>query len=70
MIRNQVLKHLSVTREGKRGGSKGDVSGGATAEERWEKVGMSELLMGSEEMIQLNTSSPRGSEIPFETQRG
>ena len=31
MIRTEVLKHLSGEREGKRGGSKGNVRKGATA---------------------------------------
>ena len=41
-------------------------------EERWRRVGMSGSLRGrrSEEMTQSNTSSPRGSEVPFESQRG
>ena len=41
-------------------------------EERWRKVGVSETLRGrrSEEMTQSNTSSPRGSEVSFESQRG
>ena len=41
-------------------------------EERWRRVGVSGLLRGrrSEEMTQLNTSSPRGSEVPLESQSG
>ena len=41
-------------------------------EERCRSVGMSGLLKGrrSEETTQSNTSSPRGSEIPLESQRG
>ena len=41
-------------------------------EERWRRVGVSESLRGrrSEEMIQLNTSSLWGSDIPLESQRG
>ena len=40
--------------------------------ERWRRVGVSGLLKGrrSEEMTQSNTSSLRGSEVPFESQRG
>ena len=34
MIRTQVLKHLQEAREGERGGSKGDVIGGATEKSR------------------------------------
>ena len=42
-----------------------------SGEERWRRVGVSESLRGrrSEEMTQSNTSSPRGSEVPLETQR-
>ena len=41
-------------------------------EERWRRVGVSGSLRGrrSEEMTQSNTSSPRGSEVPLESQRG
>ena len=41
-------------------------------EERWRRVGVSGLLRErrSEEMTQSNTSSPRGSEVPLESQRG
>ena len=41
-------------------------------EEQWRRVGVSGSLRGrrSEEMTQLNTSSPRGSEVPLESQRG
>ena len=41
-------------------------------EERWRRVGISGSLKGrrSEEMTQLNTSSSRGSEVPFESQKG
>ena len=41
-------------------------------EERWRRVGISGSLRGrrSEEMIQSNTSSPQGSELPFESQKG
>ena len=40
-------------------------------EERWRRVGMSGSLRGrrSEEMTQSNASSPRGSEVPLESQR-
>ena len=64
MVKTQVLKHLPGAREE---GAK-EMSG----EERWRWVGVLESLMGtrSEEMIQSNTSSPRGSEIPLESQRG
>ena len=43
-----------------------------SAGERWRNVGMSRSLRGrrSEEMIQSNTSSPRGSEVFFESQSG
>ena len=41
-------------------------------EERGGRVGMLGSLRGrrSEEMIQLNTLSPPGSKVPFESQRG
>ena len=41
-------------------------------EERCRKVGVSESLRRrkSEDMTQSNTSSPRGSEVPLESQRG
>ena len=40
-------------------------------EEQWRRVGVSGSLRGrrSEEMTQSNTSSPRGSEVPLESQR-
>ena len=47
---------------------------GRLAEERWRRVGISRSLKGrgrrSEEMSQLITSSPQGSEVKFESQRG
>ena len=39
MVRTQVLKHLPRARKGKRGGSKGNVRGGATASGAMEKSG-------------------------------
>ena len=41
-------------------------------EERWRRVGVSGSLRGrrSEEMTQSNTSSPRESEVPLESQSG
>ena len=41
-------------------------------EERWRRVGVSGSLRGkrSEEMTQSNTSSPRGSEVPLDSQKG
>ena len=43
-----------------------------SGEERWRRVGVSGSLRGkrSEEMAQSNTSSPRGSEVPLESQKG
>ena len=35
MIRTQVLKHLSGARDGKRGGSKGNVRGGVLKKNRY-----------------------------------
>ena len=42
------------------------------AEEQWRRIGMSGSLRGwrSEEMTQSNISSPQGSELPFESQKG
>ena len=37
MIRNEILKHLPGAIKGQRGGSKGNVSGGATARGAMEK---------------------------------
>ena len=63
MVRTQVLKHLPGARKE---GAK-EMSG----EERWRRVGVSGSLKGrSEDMTQSNTSSPRGSEVPLESQRG
>ena len=52
--------------------SKGDVRGGATARGAMEKGGCVRVIEGrrSEEMTQSNTSSPRGSEVTLESQRG
>ena len=43
-----------------------------SGEERWRRLGVSGSLRGrrSEEMTQWNTSSPRGSEVTFESQMG
>ena len=43
-----------------------------SGEERWRRVGVSGSLRGrrSEDMTQSNTSSPRGSEVTLESQRG
>ena len=40
--------------------------------ERWRRVGVSGSLRGGrpEEMAQSNSSSPRGFEVPLESQRG
>ena len=42
------------------------------SEEQWRRVGVSGSLRGrrSEEMTQSNTSSPQGSQVLFEFQRG
>ena len=64
MIRTQVLKHLPGAGKGKRGGSKGNVGGGSMKKGRYVRV------IEGEEMTQLNTSSPRGLEVPLESQRG
>ena len=41
-------------------------------EEQWRRVGVAGSLSGrrSDEMAQLNPSSPRGSEVSFDSQRG
>ena len=56
----------------KRGGNKEEVRGGATASGAMEKSRYVRIIEGemSEEMTQSNTYSPRGSEVPFEYQRG
>ena len=55
--------HLPGARKGKRRGSQG--------EERWRRVGVSGSLRARrlEDMTQSNTSSPKGSEVPLESQR-
>ena len=72
MVRTQVLKYLPGARKGKSRRSKGDVRREATAREAMEKGGCVRVIEGrrSEEMTQSNTSSQRGSEVPFESQRG
>ena len=61
----------SGARKGERGGSKGYVRGGAPARETMEKSRYIRVIEGkeSEEMTQPNTSSPRWSEVPFESQK-
>ena len=63
----QVLKHLPGEREGAKKESKGDVRRGATAREGMEKSRGAEIIE-REDMTQSNTSSQRGSEVPFESQ--
>ena len=68
--RTQVLKHISGAGKSKRGRSKGDVRGGATARRAMEKGRCARVIEGkrSKEMTQSNTShggrkyllSPRG----------
>ena len=65
MIRTQILKHLPGATEAREEGAK-EMSG----EERWRRIGMSGSLRGRPEIIQSNISSPRGSEVPFDSQRG
>ena len=48
MIRTQVLKHLPGARKGKRGGTKGDVRGEATARGAMEKGGCVRVIDGEE----------------------
>ena len=66
MIRTQVLKHLPEAREE---GAKKMPGEERLPEERLRKIGMSESFKKTE-MTQSNTFSPRGSEVPFESQRG
>ena len=72
MVRTQVLKHLPGARKGKSRRSKGDVRRGATARGAMEKSGCVRVIEGekAKEMTQSNTSSPRGLEVPLESQRG
>ena len=48
MTKAQVLKYLSGAREGVRGGSKGNVRGGATARESMEKSWSVGIVEGKE----------------------
>ena len=48
MVRTQVLKHLPGARKGKRGGSKEDVRGRATARGAMEKDGCVRVIEGEE----------------------
>ena len=48
MVRTQILKHLPGARKGKRGGSKGDVRGRATAKEAMEKGWCVRVIEGEE----------------------
>ena len=52
MVRTQVLKHLPGARKGKRGGSKGDVRGRATARGAMEKGGC--VMVSKEEEVRAN----------------
>ena len=72
MVRTQVLKHLPGARKSKSRKIKGDVRRGTTASGAMEKGGCIRVIEGrrSEEMTQSNTSSPRGSEVSLESQRG
>ena len=72
MVRTQVLKHLPGARKAREEGAKEMSGEERLPEERCRRVGMSGSLKGrrSEEMTQSNTSSPRGSEVPLESQRG
>ena len=48
MVRTQVLKHLPGAGKSKRGGSKGDVRGRATAKGAMEKSGCVRVIEGEE----------------------
>ena len=72
MVRSKVLKHLPEARKGKRREGKEDVRGEVTAKGAMEKGGCVRVIEGrrSEEMTQSNTSSPWGSEVTLESQKG
>ena len=69
MVRTQVLEHLPGARKE---GAKEMSGEERLPEEHCRKVGVSESLRGrrSEKMNQSNTSSPRGLDVPLESQRG
>ena len=72
MIIAIVLKHHPRAREGRRGGSKGDASRDVTARGAMEKswrVGVIERKKARED-DQLECSSLRASEVPFELYKG
>ena len=48
MVRTQVLQHLPGARKGKRGGSKGDVRGGAMKKGRYVRVIEGEEVRGDD----------------------
>ena len=68
MIIAQVLNHHPGTKEGEAKAMSGE---GLLPEKQWKRVDMPESLKGrmSGEIIQSNTSSPRGLEVPFESQK-
>ena len=70
MVRTKVLKHLPGARKGKRG-TNGNVRRGVTASEAMEKGGCVWVIEREEVRgdILSNTFSPRGSEVPLESQR-
>ena len=69
---NSGPEALPRSKKSKRRGSKGDVREERLPVEQWRKMGGSGSLRRrrSEEMTQSNTSYPRGSEVPLESQRG
>ena len=72
MVRTQVLKHPPGAGKGKREGEKEMSREEQLPVEQCKRVSVSGSLRGrgSEEMTQLNTFSPWGSEVPLESQRG
>ena len=72
MVRTQVLKHLPGAGKGKRGESKGDVRGRATARGAMEKSGCVRVIEGEE--VRGNDPVkyflPGGSGVSLESQRG
>ena len=71
MIRTRVLKHFPGARKSERGESKGDVVRGATARQAMEKSRYARVI--ERKVVRrgdsIDTSSLRGSEIIFKSQK-
>ena len=72
MVKIQILKYLPGAKKSKRGGSKGDVSGGATARGAMEKGGCVRITEGQEVRGDdpIKYFSAWGSEVTLEPQSG